>query len=59
MSFWDAFLEPWVSRGVILADQRPPKAHSNSFQKLIEILVIFKAPQGEGAIATGGAPRAA
>ena len=56
VTFWGPFSELGVTCGVILGSQLPSRAHPKSFQKIIEFFVIFRVPQGEGAIATGGAP---
>ena len=48
VTFWDPFSELWATCGIILGSQWPSRAHSKSFQKMIENLTILGPP---------GAPR--
>ena len=46
MTFSGSFSALWVIGGVIWAPRWRPKAHSKSFQKIIEFSVIFGPPRG-------------
>ena len=57
VTFRDPFSELWATCRIILGSQWSSRAHSKSFQKLIEISVILGPPLGEGATTAGRVPR--